>query len=270
MSAEQNQPDWGRIAGKFDLWLPQIEPVGEALLEVLDARPGHAVLDLASGTGEPALTLARRLPDIRIEGIDAAEGMVEAARAKVTQEGLGNIRFQTMAAEALAFPDEHFDRVLCRFGVMLFDDPARGLAEMRRVLKGDGRFAIAVWSTPETMPTLCWSWQAFKGRVPEDFHPPLPKVTSLGAPGVLESLLQEAGFADFRVEKKTLHYRFESFEDYWDTVEASEILRRQYEALPEDQHGLIREEIREMAEEHLCEEGLVIPHEYLLAWGGRN
>ncbi len=39
MSAEQNQPDWGRIAGKFDLWLPQIEPVGEALLEVLDARP---------------------------------------------------------------------------------------------------------------------------------------------------------------------------------------------------------------------------------------
>jgi len=56
-----NQPDWGAIAEKFDLWLPHIAPVGESLLQALGARPGERILDPGSGTGEPALTLARRL-----------------------------------------------------------------------------------------------------------------------------------------------------------------------------------------------------------------
>ena len=55
-----NQPDWGAIAEKFDLWLPHIAPVGESLLQALGARPGERILDPGSGTGEPALTLARR------------------------------------------------------------------------------------------------------------------------------------------------------------------------------------------------------------------
>ena len=73
MSAKNNQPDWGRIAEKFDIWLPHIAPVGEALLAALDARPGDLILDLASGTGEPALTLARRQPHVQITGIDVGD-----------------------------------------------------------------------------------------------------------------------------------------------------------------------------------------------------
>ena len=77
MTAKNNQPDWDKIAEKFDIFLPQIAPVGEALLEALDARPGDKVLDIASGTGEPALTLARRQPHVQITGIDAADGMAQ-------------------------------------------------------------------------------------------------------------------------------------------------------------------------------------------------
>ncbi len=265
MGAEDNQPDWDKMAEKFDYWLPQIAPVGEALIQALQAQPGDKVLDVASGTGEPALTLARRCPQVDVVGVDAAEGMVRVAQGKVGREGLGNLRFQVMPAEKLDFGDASFDRVLCRFGVMLFEDPQQGLCEMRRVLRPSGRAALAVWSTAETMPTLLWAYEAFKGRIPEDAYPPLLKVTSLGSVGVLDALLDRAGFSRYDIESRRFDYRFDSFESYWDTVEASDILKMQYEALPAEQRKDIRDEVARFARDFVTDDGLVIPHEYLLA-----
>ncbi|WP_455208880.1 class I SAM-dependent methyltransferase [Kaarinaea lacus] len=270
MSAKDNQPDWDKIAEKFDIWLPQLAPVGEALLEALDAQPGDHIIDLGSGTGEPALTLARRMNGhIQITGIDAAEGMVKVAQSKVASERLSGIEFTAMPAEEMNFDDNHFDRALCRFGVMLFADPLQGLKEMRRVLKPGGHFALAVWSTPETMRTLYWSYEVFKHRLEEDYHPPLAKVTSLGAPGIMDELLREAGFTQFKVEAKTFHYQFTSFNAYWNAVEASDILKMQYDALPEDQRDSIRDEVGRFARDFIHDGNLVIPHEYLLVSGNK-
>ena len=268
MSNNDNQPDWAAIAEKFDLWLPQIAPVGDALLEALDARPGDRIIDLGSGTGEPALSLARRMAGrVDITGIDSAAPMVAVAQRKVAAEGLEHIRFVHMPGEQLDFADDSFDRALSRFGVMLFNDSQRGLNEIRRVLKPGGHFAIAVWSTPETMPTLQWSYDAFSSRIPEEAAPPLHKVTSLGQPGVLQDMLGLAGFREISVEARTFHYRFDSFDAYWDVVESSDILKQQYDALPADQHGEIRDEIAAMANVHLSDNALVIPHDFLLATG---
>lgn len=263
-----NQPDWGRIAEKFDLWLPHIAPVGEALLEALHAHPGDIILDVASGTGEPALTLARRMGNrVRIIGTDAAEAMVNVAQKKAANEKLSHIQFQHMVAEKLTFPDAAFDKILCRFGVMLFEDSLQGLKQMQRVLKPGGRFAIAVWSTPETMPTLRWAYQVFADRIPADKYPPLPKVTSLGLPGVLDNMLGQAGFRDYTIRPVTFHYRFPSFDDYWNVVEQSDILKMQYDVLAENQRGIIRNEIAALARAYTGENGLVVPHEFLLAIG---
>ncbi len=263
-----NQPDWEHIAEKFDLWLPHIAPVGDALLEALNAQPGDTVLDVASGTGEPALTLARRMGDkIKIIGTDAAEAMVNVAQKKATREKLSRIQFQHMTAEKLAFPDSAFDKVLCRFGVMLFEDSLQGLKQMQRVLKPGGRFALAVWSTPETMPTLRWAYQVFQGRIPADKYPPLPKVTSLGLSGVLDNMLGQAGFCDYTIRPVTFHYRFPSFDDYWNVVEQSDILKMQYDVLPENQRSIIRAEIAALAHAFIGKDGLVVPHEFLLATG---
>lgn len=267
MSAKNNQPDWDRIAEKFDIFLPQIAPVGEALLAELDAVPGDKVLDLASGTGEPALTLARRQPHVEITGIDAADGMVRVAQKKVAVERLSNIGFTTMAAEHLGYDDDSFDRILCRFGMMLFQDPLQGCREMHRVLKPGGRFALAVWSTPETMTTMRWAMQVFKDRVPEEHQPPIDKVTSLGHPGILDELLTKAGFADFQIKPQRFDYQYASFEEYWNAMEASDILKQQFDALPAEQRGTIRDEIARFARDFHTDHGLVIPHEYLLASG---
>lgn len=265
--SEKNQPDWHKMAEKFDLWLPHIEPVGIAMLDVLEAKLGDIVLDIASGTGEPALALARRRSDVEIVGVDAAEGMVNVAQGKVEKEGLKNISFSTMPAEKLEYSDNSFDHIICRFGVMLFEDPLAGLKEMYRVLKPGGTFVVAVWGERDKMPTMSWSYEVFKEKVSADDMPPLAIVTSLGAPGVIDTELNKAGFSGFRVDRKSFDYDFNSFDEYWLLIEATDILKRQFDALSEAEHVNVTNEIAAFANEYITDTGLKVPHEYLLVYG---
>lgn len=268
MSAKENQPDWDKIGEKFDMWLPQLQAAGDALIEHLDVKAGDRVIDVASGTGEPALTLARKMGgEIEIVGVDAAQGMITIANRKAAQEGLKGVAFSVMPAESLQFDDDSFDRALCRFGIMLFEDSLAGTREMYRVLKPGGRFAVAVWSTPETMPTLHWTYQVMAPRLPEEAYPPLAKVTSLGGPGVLEELFFKAGFSDFNIETQVLNYQFETFDKYWDQVEASDILKMQFDALPDNESDSVRNEIGQLARACVIDGKFVVPHEYLIAYG---
>ncbi len=204
-----------------------------------------------------------------IVGVDAAPGMVRAAQAKANAERLSRLKFLCAAAEQLSFPDEYFDGVMCRFGVMLFENPELGLREMHRVLKPGGRYALAVWGRAETMTTLQWAHRAFKDRVPPDLQPPLAIATSLGMPHALSSLLREAGYQDIQVHRHRFDYHFDSYAQYWDLLEASEILKTQLDALSENERHSVRDEVATYAEAFLREGRLVIPHEYLLASGNK-
>jgi len=269
MSKNRFQPDWHAIAEKFDIWLPFIEPAGAAMISALHAKPGQRVLDVASGTGEPALTLAQQNKHLEVIGSDAAPGMVAVANGKVKTLGLSNVHFEIMPGDKLNFDDAAFDHVMCRFGIMFFEDPLKGLKEMRRVLKPGGHFAFAVWHTEETMHMMRWSYEAFKGKLPAPQLPPLEIITRLGKPGYFESLLQQAGFSNIVVEQKSLNYRFESFEHYWKMVKYSEILKAQLDALPKKDHQLIKNEIAAMTEMFMTDSGLHVPHDYLLATGNQ-
>ena len=268
MSEQKNfQPDWHAIAEKFDIWLPYIESTGQAMIAAIQAQAGQRILDVASGTGEPALSLAQQFKGVEVVGSDAAAGMVAVANAKVKKLGLENIRFENMPGDKLDYPDASFDHIMCRFGLMFFEDPLAGLKEMRRLLKPGGRFAFAVWHTAETMHMMRWSHEAFKGKLPENQLPPLDVITRLGKAGYFESLLKQAGFSEVVIEQKTLDYAFDSFEHYWKMVEYSEILKAQLDALPAQEHASIKDEIAAMTELFVTEDGLHVPHDYLLASG---
>jgi len=265
MNTPAPQPNWDAIAEKFDIWLPQLEPVGEALIAALDVQKGDHLLDVASGTGEPALTLAKHMRDsISICGVDAAHGMISVAKQKAEKAGLSNISFQEMAAESLDFPENSFDRALCRFGVMLFDNPLQGLQSIHRALKPGGTFVASVWGMPEKMTTLYWSYMAFKDRVPEDTYPPLEKVTSLGEPGVAEALFSDAGFTNVRVERKMFDYHFPSFDAYWEAMIKSDLLKIQFAALLSDEHPHIENDVRRQAAAYISDQPFTVPHEYIL------
>jgi demethylmenaquinone methyltransferase / 2-methoxy-6-polyprenyl-1,4-benzoquinol methylase len=116
----------------------------------LDGRPGGGrVLDLATGTADLAILVARRHPGVVVEGLDPSERMLERGRVKIERARLGDrVRLVTGDAESLPYPDATFDGVTIAFGIRNVPDRARGLAEMKRVTKPGGRVAILELSEP--------------------------------------------------------------------------------------------------------------------------
>src|SRR6476661_573536 len=100
---------------------------GRRLVEATGVEPGQRVLDVASGRGAVLFPVAEHVgPGGHVEGIDLAEGMVQATNAEAERRGIA-ARVRLMDAENLDFPDASFDRVLCGFGVMFWPDQRQGL-----------------------------------------------------------------------------------------------------------------------------------------------
>lgn len=115
---------------------------------VADKNPAD-VLDLATGTGDLAVSLARAIPAARIVGGDLSEGMLEVGRRKVRHLGLDDrISLQIADALGLPFPDNSFDAVTIGFGVRNFEHLDRGYAEMLRVLRPDGLLVVLELTPP--------------------------------------------------------------------------------------------------------------------------
>jgi demethylmenaquinone methyltransferase / 2-methoxy-6-polyprenyl-1,4-benzoquinol methylase len=118
--------------------------------------PGSRVLDVATGTGDLAIELARRVsPGGEVVGSDFAEAMLDRARAKVANGATGDVRprFEWADAMQLPSPDDCFDAATVGFGARNFDDLGRGLAEMVRVVRPGGRVVVLEITTP-TQPPL--------------------------------------------------------------------------------------------------------------------
>src|SRR5271157_3208819 len=131
-------------------WKRQSAAMGRQMTEaiVADAKvePGMTVLDVACGTGEPAISLAMLLKDSGlVVGIDVSSQPLKMAAQRARDRGLRNLGFQQADVHHLPLADGCFDRVTCRLGVMFFSDVARALAEMRRVLKPGGRVTLLAW-----------------------------------------------------------------------------------------------------------------------------
>ena len=165
------------------------------MLEAAAIAPGQDVLDLASGTGEPALTIARQAGATgRVTATDLVDEMLAGCRRRAAAAGLTNIAFELADMEELPFADGRFDRVTCRFGLMFAPRPDRALAEAHRVLKPGGRATFMVWGPrADTIMfgIIAAAGTAVFGDDPIfDFETPF----RLGAPGQLAALFDAAGF----------------------------------------------------------------------------
>lgn len=113
----------------------------------------QSILDIATGTGDLAISMRRTLKADRIIGADISEGMMEVGRRKVVAAGYSeHISFEQQDCTALTYRDNTFDAVTAAFGVRNFEDIEQGLAEMYRVLKPGGHLMILELSSPEHFP----------------------------------------------------------------------------------------------------------------------
>jgi demethylmenaquinone methyltransferase/2-methoxy-6-polyprenyl-1,4-benzoquinol methylase len=165
LSEPQVQAMFDRIASVYDL-MNSVMTVGlhhrwrSRAADLAAVGPGDRVLDVASGTGDLAIELARRVGESgEVIGSDFSEGMLELARAKAP-----GLRFEQANALDLPYDDDSFDAATVGFGARNFSDLPQGLREMARVVRPGGRVVILEITTPER-PPLSWFFRLWFDRL---------------------------------------------------------------------------------------------------------
>jgi ubiquinone/menaquinone biosynthesis C-methylase UbiE len=249
-------------------------PVTQALVDDGLISSGHAVLDIATGPGEPALTIAGSVgPEGKVFGIDPAPEMVEAARRATDHLGFRNAQFDVSSADPLPFPAKTFDAVVSRFGVMFFPSPVDAVREMLRVLKPAGRLALAVWHFAERNPFFYTLSRVIDAYV--DSPPPAPDAPDpfrFASPGKLRDVLAEAGA--MVPSERVLQFMVQapiSVEDFWILrCEMSEKLREKVAMLSREQLTEAKLQALEALRVYSTDRGMSFPAEVLIVSGSKN
>lgn len=199
-AAQKNS--WDHFSGGWKKWdkvtMHFLGPVGNAIIDHLGASGNSQVLDIAAGTGEPGLSIARHLSDGgKVVLTDLSSKMLQVGIEKAAAADITNVEFREADASALPFADNSMDAVSCRFGFMFFPDMQQAANEMARVLKPGGRIAVAVWAGPEQNYWVTCMMQNIKKRIevpaPE---PDAPGMFRCARPGHMTDLFTAAGLQE--------------------------------------------------------------------------
>jgi SAM-dependent methyltransferase len=214
---------WAALSAGWEKWdsiiMDQLGPVGTAMIGGLGIAEDQLHLDIAAGTGEPGLSIARRAPKGRVVLTDLVPEMLDIAARRAHAQGIDNIETKVCSADDLPFDGGTFDSVSVRFGYMFFPDLANATAELARVLKPGGRLCSSVWVKPDENPWTAIAMQAIATEVvlpPPD--PDGPNMFRCATPGSVGALYEGAGLGavvewDVDVELVT-----GSPEEYWQMI----------------------------------------------------
>jgi SAM-dependent methyltransferase len=216
----QQTKHWNDVAGgwaaRADWTERNFAPLTAWLRSMNCWRAGSRVLDVACGSGYPAIAAALAVgPAGRVVAADISPEMITAAASRARAMGLVNIEFVDQDCEALRFDDNSFDAVTDTYGLMFCPDLDRALGEMRRVLRPGGRAAIVVWDEPHKNPYFELIFAAAAPLL--GLGPP-----TAGAPGpfrlasseAIIALLHAANFSDVEVKHLPMTFECESVDDY--------------------------------------------------------
>lgn len=214
------------------------------LLKAAHVAPGMRVLDIAAGTGLVAeAALAAVGMSGRVTAADISPAMLGRARERLG--GVPNASVVVEDGQALSFPDESFDTVLCGLGLMFFPDPARGLSEFRRVLRPGGHAAVSVTTSIEGAYNGLISL-AIARRAPSLMDEASVRRFAFGADAArLRSLFEDAAFHDVKIETVAYRVPHPSFDAYFEPfAQGGASSGQAFAALPEETRRAVREEVR--------------------------
>lgn len=189
-----------------------LAPLTERMLDLAGVGLGHRVLDVAAGTGEQTLAVARRIGSTgAVLAIDIAVQMLALAAEAAAQAGFRNVETQVLDARDLDLEPESFDAAISRLALMLVPDRARAMAGIHRALKPGKRFAALVLATADKCPFIALP-MGVAGRRAGTPQAPFgdPGMFALGDPAVLAAAYRDSGFREVTIEAVTVQRRFPS------------------------------------------------------------
>ncbi|MFZ0296547.1 MAG: class I SAM-dependent methyltransferase [Candidatus Sulfotelmatobacter sp.] len=220
--------------------------VTEALVEYAQPKPGMRVLDVASGTGEPAISIAMRVgPEGHVTALDLSADLLEIARGRAQERGLENFSTRQADAQALPFADNNFDLATSRFGIMFFVDVVQALRELHRVLISEARACFLAWG-PFDQPYWRSTMGVVHRHVGGSLLPPGgPDPFRFSQPGSLSAVLRNAGFLGVEEETKTLPWTWPgSPQEVWEQAQAVAVpFRPMLDRVPEKMREQIDQEV---------------------------
>lgn len=217
---DQQQATWDKFSDGWKKWdalvLNWLAPVGAEMVEAARLRANSYVLDIASGTGEPAFSAAAKCPEGKVMMTDLAEQMLVVAKEGAARRGLHNVETRQCDAGALPFADATFDAVTARFGFMFFPDVLVAARELARVAKADARVCVAVWGAPEKNPWATTIMGTIAKHVEMPTPPPgAPGLFRCAAAGYMAGVFREAGLKNVTEQDISGQLSFDSPDEYF-------------------------------------------------------
>jgi ubiquinone/menaquinone biosynthesis C-methylase UbiE len=215
---------------------------GRRTVERLKLKRGAHVLDVCCGAGASALPAAEAVgPEGTVIGVDLAEELLKLGRAKAKAAGLRCLEFRRADMTGLAFPDRHFDAVVCVFGIFFVPDMEAQVAELWRMVRPGGQLAITTWG-PEIFAPAYEIWLAAVRRVRPDLYSafnPWDRITTQDA---VRKLFVNSGVPHVEVVSEESYQALRAPEDFW-TIALGSGLRWTIDQMGAEAARAVRQEI---------------------------
>jgi SAM-dependent methyltransferase len=223
---DRGMSPWSRLAG-------------QAFLEWLAPRPGLQWLDVGCGTGTFTELIAERCAPAEVQGVDPSEGQLAIARLR---RGAHNVAFRQADAMALPFEQQRFDAAVMALVIFFVPDPARGAAEMARVVRPGGLVGAYAWDVLGGGFPFEPIWEETRAAGVTPLLPPNPWAGGLEP---LRLMWKAAGLEAVETREIVVERSFSTFEDYWATSTITGGVRPPLDAMPVEERNKLKARVRD-------------------------
>lgn len=263
-----NEP-WDLVASGYAAdATPIMLPFAQRAAELAELGPGSVVIDVATGPGTLALSIAPRVK--RVDAVDFSTAMLDQLRRSIEEQGITNVVPSVGDGQALEFGDSRYDAAFSMFGLMFFPDRLRGFRELFRVLKPGGVAVVSSWAPLAESTLMSLMFGAIRAADPT-LPAPQKDMLSLENEELFAEELARAGFVDVKVHEHEATFERAPADKLWERmVRSSAPLAVMRKRLGEEEWAKQAVIAQKYIAEQMADESLVLRTKAYLGFGRKS